>query len=388
MGHVGTGEATQRYGSLVNMDERNASPKRLDELPEELKDHVLCCLDPGPPSVVENASEPDLPKLFSNDAGLKNLSLTSKSWFAKVRPILHTHLRISVEELQCLSQDLVRFGSADDHNKPGDLYDLGSRLWFSNSDRASFKASLLEGELEKSIKLRLEDGKIEELSWNDLTSQDATYVDTIMDHLVTIPNEEERSRHAGRASAFVDFIKHHGLRDPPVSLLVYTEVDFQKEANSRDPRPTAGRPMFWNHIFECLNIERLVIVASPATVASLTSCFADMADEWAFDIPYQRVELSLPPGGKRSRTIRPNSRNTISDEREAAQTQAYNQAADSFKTSVLYKRHWDSFEYDEGASLSAYGTYHYFEKVCHCRTNVSCIAVYISCNLDHYVSSL
>ena len=75
----------------------------LHDLPQELLEHIVLCLDVDPPSVIQSAQEPSLKALFNDIAPLKSLSLVSKLWKSLVDPLVFRYLRMPVTDLQGLA---------------------------------------------------------------------------------------------------------------------------------------------------------------------------------------------------------------------------------------------------------------------------------------------
>ena len=345
----------------------------LDQLPEELLEHIVSFLDICPPSQSLNPSEPSLDGLFTNTRPLKALSLASKSWRYRVAPSLFRYLRVPLEKLDAFAQ--CDFRPADDHvQRPSVGCALQCRRWQDGRDHPFLDACFEGCNLSKIVTLRKPNGQTVELPWSRLSDQDIEYVHLIMEHIAPEPvvNTRPHLSHDDVAiGRILDYLERHRLKLKPLSLLVHTSRRQPQLWDRATDIVSSGRShLTWRSVFKQISPDRLVLVAPPSMIAWMTSCYSDTTDEWAFSIPYQRLELriatdkchagvhSLPP----SKVQVPPRSATKAELYEASREREYKHMTQRMR-GVLYERFWDSMEYDEGSSLNAYGTYHYFEKV-------------------------
>lgn len=303
----------------------------MNSLPEELLQHIISFLDVPPPSAVTgvHAQEPHLSHVFTPCSPLKTLALVSRKYRRLTGPVLYRCLRVSVADIPTGDSTLL----PDSDSKPYQL-----REWADPSDGSRIMARMVLID-NAGVLLRADNGHERTLSLDSLAPADRHYIDLICDHVGTV--SEVRSRCGG----FLEFVARERLssRSAGESLVVYDSGDW-------DGAPTSHGARIWMALDRYVDPARVVVLGSPSDLAHLISCYSDLSDAWAFHIPYQRIEFLRRAGSRRGRAV--------SQQRE----HNYREAARLASGSVLFMRYWDSIEYDEGSSLNAYGTYHYFEK--------------------------
>ena len=331
------------------------------KLPEEIKSQIVSHLDIEPPSCSATLQEkPRYSQIFNHPSPLKELSLVSKDWSARVRPVLFKNLRISLDRLYChekwtISSQLIE--SLPLKNGPKCQ---GYRNWFVNGRLVSCRLlSIEKGRLwlerkrpclgpspepehirfgEVGLWLDEDESEGDEFFLQDLVEalldfHGSSVLADINPMLRELCNVAER-HHCSRISSQVVVCADRQLLRPTLTLPLWR-----------------SRRLIWEPLFSCLSLDpqRLIILTTPRMLGYLVTCFIDDTDEWAFDIPYQRLVLEQPDDKEK-------------DEYEVRRRE-YDASDPANKNSVLFDRMWTAIRYDEGCSLNNYGTYHYFDRV-------------------------
>lgn len=97
-------------------------------------------------------------------------------------------------------------------------------------------------------------------------------------------------------------------------------------------------PAWYVRLLNEIPVKRMTVGCKPHIFAKICQINLNLQDAWAFDIPYQLLELRQSPGS-------------------AVQSISY----DSIP-SLLTAKQWDSIRVNEGSSLAAYTSYEYFLK--------------------------
>lgn len=359
------------------MEDPREAIKRLNHLPEELLDHIVSFLDQDPPSLASNPSEPSIEGLFKIECPLKALSLTSKAWRKKAAPRLFQYLRLSFEMLQGGASYESEWEAKDYglSTPGGETSRLQKRRWQDSPSQLGFEARLVGYSSSKSVTVKKDNGDDTEIAWSSLSEQDQEYAELVMDHIapdsfVLHPSDDNFS-----IKRFPALAKRYNILQVPLSLVVYTSMDTSKASYDRKypGYNDWAESTTWMSALKRLNPDRLVLIAPPSTIAAMTDCWSDISDAWAFSIPYQRVELCMPVfeparpvchGSEWLGSLNPHPRGSSCLQRspELWREDEYRSTSKS-SSGILHACHWKSMEYDEGSSLNAYGTYHYFEKV-------------------------
>lgn len=131
---------------------------------------------------------------------------------------------------------------------------------------------------------------------------------------------------------------------------------------------------FWQDIFVFFDPLRLSIVAPPKILAELVSCPANMDDAWAFNIPYQRIDLYNTEHWRRKTprialqkfafgiapSLIPTQRS--SDCNEPVIDLNLTGREEELKHNPLIGKVWDVMAFNAGSSFPNYGTYHYHDR--------------------------
>lgn len=97
-------------------------------------------------------------------------------------------------------------------------------------------------------------------------------------------------------------------------------------------------PAWYVRLLNQVPVSRLTVGSEPHVLAGVTGLRMNLADRWAFNIPYQYLELRQPAW-------------------EASRLVPY-----SYLPGLFVAKHWDSLKVNEGSSLAAYTSYEYFLK--------------------------
>lgn len=357
------------------MEGKRQAIQSLDDLPEELLDQVASILDQSPPSLVSNLSEPSLDALFSAHCPLKALSLTSRKWRNKAAPLIFQYLRIPFETLHdCLKCDWDYRVDIDDKSaRAGEPKLLQNRRWQNSPFESGLDARLIGYRSSFSVTLAKDNGDIVELAWSDISEQDREYAELVAEHITPDLYTVHPSGDNFAFNRLPELAKRYNLLQKPLSLVVYTSLGRGEAFHDRS-LCEGGRLLstMWTKALNFLDPYRIVLIAPPSTIAPLTSCWSDTSDEWAFSIPYQRVELCTHvrdnPHANRQKSKGNQSNSTLQylptnlRPLDPWRQMEYDLSS-KHSSGILHASHWSSMEYDEGSSLNAYGTYHYFEKV-------------------------
>jgi len=97
-------------------------------------------------------------------------------------------------------------------------------------------------------------------------------------------------------------------------------------------------PAWYVRLLNEVPLTRLVVGCEPHLFVGITGIRMDLADRWAFDIPYQYLEV-----------------------RQSA-SEAIRQSSYDYLPGLLGVKHWNSIRVNEGSSLAAYTSYQHFLK--------------------------
>ncbi|KZF19632.1 hypothetical protein L228DRAFT_241393 [Xylona heveae TC161] len=246
----------------------NSSRKlRLENLPSEICDLILACLDSAAPSEQRFCDEPTFELVKSDTRPLKTLSQVSRAWRYLTLPWLFRHVTY------CITADPFTEG----------LYP------------------------------------------------------TVAFHI---------GREARRLNSFLE---KHSLHRYVSSLVVYTTedvcygyLDRESRIFTADEKGEASlADALWPVLLSSLNPDRVVILAPPLSLGSLTDgVHVDTKHAWAFDSPLQSLQVSKKrrPYGQKSLT--------------------HNGSAER----LFDGRQWSELAVNEGSFIRAYSTYEYFLK--------------------------
>ncbi|KAL1964172.1 hypothetical protein VTN77DRAFT_7260 [Rasamsonia byssochlamydoides] len=131
--------------------------------------------------------------------------------------------------------------------------------------------------------------------------------------------------------SFLSFVKRSGLSQNVDSIVVFVRTE------SLNPNEL----FWWRRVLSDLDPLRITIVAAPTAVGEMAGTKVMDAHSWAFDIPFQILQLEQDP-----RATSSSSRFTFPDL--------------SMCPSFLHARRWDSLVFNESSSLKAYNHYEYF----------------------------
>lgn len=159
------------------------------------------------------------------------------------------------------------------------------------------------------------------------------------------------------SSHFLRFVEANGLKIYSIAMIVDGRICSQ--SSSQDNNNSAEIAAFWHNLLHETSATRVVIVAPPADLASLTDCKVDLSAEWAFEdmdyhileLRYDNVQDDVQAGFLDSTSIPVDSRTDL-----ALRSDSY-----SYKTGLFMLRPWTHLGLNEGSFIKAYGTYHYFE---------------------------
>lgn len=280
----------------------------MDNLPLELIEHIISYLDTPPPSFEKLVLEPSLDLTVSQGQPLKNLARTSHGLRRVVLPHLFKYTRLHLG----LKSSTLNVGDA------GNQDSSQSRKENYNMPRP--------GQIPRP-------------------SRRAT---TTHDEVARPPQPDHR--------AFLEFITSQRFQKHVKSLVMSTSEEAYLEDPSgryrgyRDALPGVpgfGSFLLWNAIFSVLNPPRLVLLAPPKSLAYLLDVPIHLADAWAFEIPYQLLEL------------RQNDNGDAGPRRASLETPQMHVEA---RQNPLSARRWEHLLLNEGSHLKAYSTYEYFLK--------------------------
>lgn len=320
-------------------------------LPEELLEQIIALLDVPPPSQAQNTQEPSPAQLFLPNSPLKQLSLVSKQWRRLVEPVLFKCIRL------CLDDEMETCEAFSRRHEYWRKDGFPLRNWYSIHQHKSFMARFasLRGDY---INLTLANGLKHVIMLQDLVSDDQQYLETFFPLLKAHANDyfegiEEKHDVDSRAP---DTFRHYAIRNRSMlrqtvdSVVLHPAINMLRKTVSEQVHHDRqlGRQfyrykdMLWRFIDRILYPRRITIVCSPSELSLLTECAIDLSDSWSFDMPYQRIQLC-------------HSSMSYAVKLEQEQLEAKNGKGDRLRTELMLIRHWDSFEYDEGSSLVAYG---------------------------------
>lgn len=332
----------------------------MDRLPEELLEHIISYLDTPPPSQTQNPQEPSVASLFSTVCPLKSLMTVSRQWRRLVEPVLFKYLKVTVED--DLRLGALAFKSHKDRAVV-DRYQL--REWTNPVSDTIFIARFVSFDGDNVV-IQQENGLGYMFPSHILNPVDTQYVQHVCRHAINRKSGLNTRHKAGgdnkakaqQSGSFFDFLSRNmeERRYMFTSLVVHDKANTHRQNHVTDVKDRATlsncayvHTQLWTSLKAIPSIRRLVLLCSPYMTAQLLACHTNTDDLWSFDIPHQRVELLQ------------NKLESRSD--QGQRSVDYEKTAEGYPNSLLHMRHWDSFEYDEGSSLNAYGTYHYFEKV-------------------------
>ncbi|KAL1980695.1 hypothetical protein VTN96DRAFT_3645 [Rasamsonia emersonii] len=134
---------------------------------------------------------------------------------------------------------------------------------------------------------------------------------------------------------FLSFVKRSGLSRNVDSIVVLVRTAYLASKEQL---------FWWRRVLSDLDPLRITIVAAPTVVGEMAATKIMDAHSWAFDIPFQILQLEQDP------------RTTSSSSRSSRFTFPDLSACPSF----LHARRWDSLVFNESSSLKAYNHYEYF----------------------------
>lgn len=281
----------------------------LGDLPLELVDQIISYLDTTPPSFEKIVLEPSLDLTVSKDKPLKNLARTSQGLRRIVLPYLfrYTRLHLGLEGSTVSVRDAGLHGPTHSDNE-----------------------THIKSETTRPLQI-------------PCPCRQAT---TTYNEVARPPQPDHRP--------YLEFVTSQNLQKHVTSLVISTAVDaYLEDPSSRYPccdTNLAGIPglrtvTFWKDIFSVLNPSRLVLLAPPPSLAYFLDMPISMKDAWAFEIPYQLLELRQHDNlcaGLRAvpiETSRDHEKGGICSLREGR---------------------WEHLLLNEGSHLKAYSTYEYF----------------------------
>ncbi|KAI9837134.1 MAG: hypothetical protein M1837_003130 [Sclerophora amabilis] len=165
-------------------------------------------------------------------------------------------------------------------------------------------------------------------------------------HLESPESPQELTEAHWNILPFTRFLITAGLVTCVKSMVLHARQDFslheplwQRPSQKPHARFNLGSTL-WPALYRVIAPEELMIVAPPATLGYLTGNTVDLADAWAFDIPFQVLSLS------RSIITIPevNRSDFVND------------------SPLLAAYPWKGMMLVEGSSIPAYHTYEYFLK--------------------------
>lgn len=146
-----------------------------------------------------------------------------------------------------------------------------------------------------------------------------------------------KDRIAGMLGGFEQFIKRQKLRLVQSLLVWSTEESDLKDGGEWKLRNYGSLHTFWKTLMQTVGFHQLILIAPPQALARFTQIQIDYHDRWAFDIPYQRLMLSL----------------------DIADDSGYSVLTDLLDTQepmpLISMLPWQQLHYDEGSSLNLYG---------------------------------
>jgi hypothetical protein len=101
---------------------------------------------------------------------------------------------------------------------------------------------------------------------------------------------------------------------------------------------TAQHPVWWARLLSSVNPETLTIVAPPFHFTELAHCSIVDCDAWAFNIPFQILQLRQP------------------------RKQLASVSLETSENNLFNARPWTEMVVNEGSALKAYSTYEYFHR--------------------------
>jgi len=319
------------------------------QLPEELLLHILTYLDGCPPSERQRRQEPGLQLTDSPYLPLKNSSLVSKRWRRVVLPLLFKYARLD------LDADIRRAGGFAYAGSSGPAID--SRVSGGSPPKPS-------ADVDNHGKHGVQDSaeSLEDTSIPPLLSANPPSNHTRLTDPVYPTNANIMGRLYRPLSRFLAFIQHQHLADS-VEGFVFMTRDLGPERFDRFPHRAGEKDwryraaaVFWHHLLCVINPARVVLVASPTTLAALTNCAIDSSGDWAFsDMDFHVLELRQ----QRNNPMASKLREPIDYDALHYTPHRYPGLA---RSSLFNLRPWYHVSVNEGSFLKAYGTYEFFER--------------------------
>ncbi|KAK5086109.1 hypothetical protein LTR70_000253 [Exophiala xenobiotica] len=130
-----------------------------------------------------------------------------------------------------------------------------------------------------------------------------------------------------RLTPFLEFVHQFDLASSIESMVAHVS-DF------RD----CFHPAWYVRLLNEVPATRLVVGCEPHAIAETAGIQMNLTDRWAFNIPYQYLELRQPT------------------------FEAIRQTSYDYLPGLLGAKHWESIRVNEGSSLAAYTSYEYFLK--------------------------
>ncbi|KAJ4372745.1 hypothetical protein N0V86_008111 [Didymella sp. IMI 355093] len=292
-------------------------------LPNELLIQIASHLDVKAPSVSKFAHEPTSDLTSSGDTPLKFLSCVSWRLRKVVVPILFKYVRISLDR----NPQWVPLDARLIESMQGQLSTLSNHEFMIYTKmRSKFKSSSAFAFEQSFDDILINLCKIQE--GDEFLKSSPT--------ILWLPHLSSTFAHFGH------LISKYQLKQHIKSVVVHTDIEYGLRHVSTADAPLARAVNeIWAQIFDCLEPNRVVVAAPPATLAGLLDTQMLSSDTWAFDMKTHYIELthtSPPPMYHMSSSCRP------------------------WNTALIHRRPWTHISYNEGSSITAYSTYEYHLK--------------------------
>ena len=137
---------------------------------------------------------------------------------------------------------------------------------------------------------------------------------------------------------FTSFIASNALHVHVSGIFLYTDCDLESWHLNI---PKNGLATIWRSLLRSFKPEFVTICAPPVTLGTLLSCPVQIADAWAFDMPLHLIHLSRPQG-----ILSP--------------TCEFNPRVPN--VNLFHLAPWRHCTLNQGSSIKAYSTYHWFDK--------------------------
>jgi hypothetical protein len=344
----------------------------IDDLPEEIVLQIFSFIDSRPPSETQIRLEPSLKFTSRTDHVLKDLSVISKQWRRLIIPSLfrHAHLRLDGPPLPHWQDCTVCWDFA--RRQSG----LRPATGKSRSSEASVGYHATMYQHANNWLTAVED-PVNSHWADDVVAQGAGAAGPAMSPREIFSWWAPRFYH--HLHDFLTFLHQHELTAKVQSFTLTTDEMLPSKLDRYPHRAGTDRDLryacaaaFWAHLLSVLDLQRIVVAASPADLACLTNsaidtfgafrcrftCIAtadNVRGDWAFgDMSYHILEMRLEGGAASPLLGKP----VLYSELDHV-PRRYPGIAGS---SVLNLRPWSAVTINEGAFLKAYGTYEYFER--------------------------